>query len=178
MRNRVPEGPRRRRERRLHGGRAWETLRRLVSWRVAAGAALVAVGLLLLGGLVFWITRPPAARRAQATAVLQILTAAPPTSTPSALTPSAEAFPSPPPGVLAIGAYVQVTGTGGTGLRLRQDPSLNGAVALVASEAEVFSVEQGPQEADGYTWWYLVGPFDGQRRGWAVVNYLQVVQNP
>jgi len=49
---------------------------------------------------------------------------------------------------------------------------------LLGSEAEVFRVQDGPREVDGYTWWYLVGPFDETRRGWAVANYLQIVQNP
>jgi hypothetical protein len=39
-------------------------------------------------------------------------------------------------------------------------------------------VEDGPKDVDGFTWWYLVGPYDASRRGWAVSNYLSVVQNP
>jgi hypothetical protein len=82
------------------------------------------------------------------------------------------------PGVIAVGAYVQITGTGGDGLRLRTDPGLNSEVRLLGAEAEVFQVNEGPQEADGYTWWYLVGPYDSSRRGWAVANFLAIVQNP
>jgi hypothetical protein len=55
---------------------------------------------------------------------------------------------------------------------------LNGNVLLVASEAEVFKVDEGPVEMDEYTWWHLAGPFDDSRQGWAVVNYLEIVQNP
>ena len=77
-----------------------------------------------------------------------------------------------------VGAYVQVTGTGGDGLRLRDQPGLNGNVLLVASEAEVFRLEDGPVEMDGYTWWSLIGPFDETRRGWGVANYLEIIQNP
>jgi hypothetical protein len=73
---------------------------------------------------------------------------------------------------------VQIIGTGGDGLRLRDQPGLDGKVLLLGSEAEVFRVQDGPREVDGYTWWYLVGPFDETRRGWAVANYLQIVQNP
>ncbi len=43
---------------------------------------------------------------------------------------------------------------------------------LLGTEAEVFKVEDGPMEADGYTWWYLVGPFDPDRKGWGVADYL------
>ena len=48
----------------------------------------------------------------------------------------------------------------------------------MASEAEIFIVKDGPIEADGYTWWYLLGPFDETRNGWAVSNYLVLAQNP
>ncbi len=78
----------------------------------------------------------------------------------------------------AIGAYVQVTGTGGDGLRLRDRPGLDGNVLLVASEAEVFKLADGPVDMDGYVWWSLVGPFDETRRGWAAENYLVHIQNP
>ena len=86
--------------------------------------------------------------------------------------------PFPPAGVIATGAYVQITGTGGDGLRLRTEPGLNADVRILGAEAEVFLVQDGPRQVDGYTWWYLVGPYDSTRRGWAVSNYLAVVQNP
>jgi hypothetical protein len=60
----------------------------------------------------------------------------------------------------------------------REQPGLEAPVLLLGAEAEVFRVEQGPQDADGYVWWYLVGPYDPARLGWAVANYLEVVQNP
>ncbi len=77
-----------------------------------------------------------------------------------------------------MGAYVQITGTAGAGLRFRETPGLQAPVLLLGAEAEVFRVEEGPQEADGYVWWYLVGPYDETRRGWAVANYLETVQAP
>ena len=106
-----------------------------------------------------------------------------PTTTPAIVeTPGATTeitdLPPPPPGDLAVGAYVQVFGTGGDGLRLRTLPGLDNDVRLLGVEAEVFLVEDGPQQVDGFSWWYLVGPFDESRRGWAVSNYLAVVQNP
>ncbi len=96
-------------------------------------------------------------------------------------TPGAAAetqMPSPPPGVIAVGDYVQIVGTGGDGLRLRGEPGLAAQVLMLGSESEVFKVDEGPREADGYTWWRLIGPFDTNRGGWAAVNFLQVVQNP
>jgi len=121
---------------------------------------------------------------AQSTAILEVIYAATSTQASSSVTPQVEQTetsqipPSPPPGTIAVGAHVQVAGTGGDGLRLRIEPSLDGQILMLGSEAEVFRVHEGPREADGYTWWYLVGPFDESRYGWAVANFLVVVQGP
>ncbi len=121
---------------------------------------------------------------AQSTAILEVIYAATATQASSSVPPQTEQAetsqipPSPPPGTIAVGAHVQVTGTGGDGLRLRIEPSLDGQILMLGSEAEVFRVHEGPREADGYTWWYLVGPFDESRYGWAVANFLVVVQGP
>lgn len=80
--------------------------------------------------------------------------------------------PPPPPGVIAVGSYVQVTGTGAVGLRLRSNPGLDSATEFLGIDSEVFKITAGPQEADGYTWWRLESPSDAQRKGWAVANYL------
>jgi len=61
---------------------------------------------------------------------------------------------------------------------LRSEPGLKGTVRFLGLEAEVFQVYDGPQQADGYTWWFLVAPYDANVQGWAVANYLNVVQNP
>jgi len=146
---------------------------------IAAGFALAA---LLLVGLAF-ATR--SADLPQPTATVRVITAPPaaPTFTPFAPPPTAEPLPptsvppSPPPGIVNIGALVQVTGTGQDGvLRLRAEASLNSAVNYLALEREVFQVQAGPQDADGFVWWYLVDFTSGARSGWAVQNYLQVVQ--
>jgi len=99
-------------------------------------------------------------------------------TTSSNLTGTSQVFPTPLPGEITLGAHVQVTGTSGDGLRLRAEPSIGSQVRLLGSEAEVFRVDDGPLTVDGFIWWYLVGPFDENRRGWAVSNYLKVVQNP
>ncbi len=151
----------------------------LIFSAVGFGVALLIATLLLLS----W-TRSPQTSAGASTAVITIIalpTATPilPTSTPTETeTPAATDFPPPPPGDLAIDAYVQVTGTGGDGLRLRTGPGLDRDVRLLGGEDEVFLVQEGPQQADSYTWWYLMGPFDESRHGWAVANFLRVVQNP
>jgi hypothetical protein len=80
--------------------------------------------------------------------------------------------------LLTVGAYVKVSGTGGVGLRLRSEPGLDADSPFLGVEDEIFIIEEGPQEADGYTWWYLVAPFEGERSGWAAANYLEIVQQP
>jgi hypothetical protein len=113
--------------------------------------------------------------------IIPALTATPvlPTVTPIPTLTATSAVPPPPqPGIIAIGSYVQVSGTGTDGLRLREEPGLGGKILFVGMESEVFRVDDGPRDADGYTWWYLVAPFDENRRGWAVSNYLAIAQNP
>jgi len=80
-----------------------------------------------------------------------------------------------PPGELGIGAYVQIFGTGGEGLRLRAGPGTSNEALFLGLEAEVFKVKDGPKDADGFTWWYLVAPYDDNRKGWAAQNYLSVI---
>lgn len=147
---------------------------------VIGGAFLVGLVLSCLVLGLLWATRRTPVASAQATAILNVISA--PTVTPVVLMPTVEASPTLPTGPavgdIEIGVYVQILGTGGTGLRLRSEPGLNAQVLLVGSEAEVFRVQDGPREADGYTWWHLVGPFDEARNGWAVANYLTVVQGP
>lgn len=160
-------------------------LRRLINWRVILLGALL--GVLLTVTAIIWalVTRPEQAPLPSATAMLAIIPA--PTRTPSptptqAITPSPTIDAPPPPaeGVIAPGAYVAVSGTGGDGLRLRVEPGLSGTVAFLGLESEVFVVVDGPVEADGYTWWELNAAFtEGPGRGgWGVANFLTVVQSP
>lgn len=154
----------------------------LINLRVIGGAVVVASCLLLATLGLLWATRTASPVPAQSTAVMNMIPAGIPTasgeSSPGSPSLTQTAPPSPPPGVIAVGAFVQVTGTAGTGLRFREQPGLEAPVLLLGAEAEVFRVDEGPQEVDGYVWWYLVGPYDPARRGWAVANYLEVVQNP
>ena len=152
---------------------------RLVFGAIGIGVALLIATLLLLS----W-TRTPSIPGSGGTAVITVIdlpTATPvlPTATPTEVaTPPPTGLPLPPPGDIAKDAYVQVTGTGGDGLRLRAGPGLDRDVRLLGVEDEVFLVQDGPQQADNFTWWFLVGPFDEARQGWAVANFLRVVQNP
>ena len=94
-------------------------------------------------------------------------------------TPTIDPFASPTaPAGLAIGNYVQITGTEGQGLRIRAEPGLDGAFEFLAYDSEVFVVQDGPREVDGYTWWYLVAPYDQTRKGWAAADFLTYVPAP
>ena len=76
---------------------------------------------------------------------------------------------------IAIGGYVQISGTEGVGLHIRSGPGTDYESKFVGMDSEVFKVEDGPREADGFTWWFLVAPYDTNRSGWAVANYLTVI---
>jgi hypothetical protein len=97
--------------------------------------------------------------------------AAVPTSDPN-ITPEFD------PTVIHVDGYVQINGTGSDGLRIRSAPGLNSNTVFRGEESEVFLVKDGPQEADGYVWWYLVASYDDTRAGWAAANFLAVVPSP
>ena len=162
--------------------------RALTRWLLDPWLILGAIGfgsLTLVAGLfLLYVTRPAAAPAGLSTAVVTIIsvptaTDVPPTATPAGPeTPTPPSLPLPPPGDVSIGAYVQIVGTSGDGLRLRTEPGLDSEVRVLGEETEVFVVTDGPTDTDGYGWWYLESPSDRSRRGWAVSNYLSVVQNP
>lgn len=88
------------------------------------------------------------------------------------------ATPTLDPDSIHVTGYVQINGTGGDGLRIRLAPGLNTETVFRGEEAEVFVVRDGPQSADGYTWWYLVAPYDETRAGWAAADFLAVIPSP
>ena len=83
-----------------------------------------------------------------------------------------------PANAIAVGAYVQISGTDGQGLRLRSAPGLASDLLFLGEDSEVFQVKDGPKDSDGYTWWYIVAPYDNTRAGWAASNFLSVVPPP
>lgn len=97
---------------------------------------------------------------------------APPTATIDPFAPTAV-----PTGVV-IGNYVQISGTNGEGLRIRSDPGLSGEFKFLGYDSEVFIVQDGPRELDGFVWWYLVAPYDETRNGWAAADFLTYIPAP
>jgi hypothetical protein len=56
---------------------------------------------------------------------------------------------------------------------VRSEPNLQADILLVASEGEIFIIQDGPTENDGYTWYLLIDPDDSTRQGWAVADFLR-----
>lgn len=155
--------------------RDWTSLVNI--WTIA-GTLFVAACLLLFTLISIGWTRPPQ-NPGVGFVPANLTIIAPPTATavsqPTA-TPAGTVTPS--PGLLAIGAYVQISGTGTDGLRIRSAAGLNSDTVFRGEESETFQVKDGPQDADGYTWWYIAAPYDDTRAGWAAADYLAVVPSP
>ena len=77
--------------------------------------------------------------------------------------------------VYSEGDLVEVYGTEEQGLSLRNTPGLSSVVGEYGLESEVFEVQGGPIDIDGYTWWYLVNPYDNTKQGWGVGRYLRKI---
>jgi hypothetical protein len=93
-----------------------------------------------------------------------------PTAEPTAFYTPTTALPTLLPGTIGIGGMVEVTEDG---VRLRDAPSLSGKILNQASAHEMFTVVDGPRQADNHTWWLLQGVFDKNRQGWAAEDFLK-----
>jgi hypothetical protein len=147
------------------------------NWWMAIISILLAVILCAISGFAIWSLYPAYARQPVPTAIMMIIP--PPTSTPIQL-PTVPTTPTIPAnqsnnGGIAIGNYVQINGTGSDGLRLRSGPGVDNPMRFIGMDAEVFLVKDGPKDSDGFTWWYLVAPYDQNRSGWAASKYLEIV---
>ncbi len=148
---------------------------------VIIGAVGFGLALSVATFFLLWATRRAPAYSGMATAAITIVrlpTETQPVPTATLGTPTPSPVPLPDSGEISIGAYIEIAGTGGEGLRFRVEPSIQSQVLFLGMDTEVFQVRDGPQVADEHTWWYLVAPFDETRQGWAVSDYLAVVQNP
>lgn len=155
------------------------TVQQLFNKWVILGALLLTGFLLLITAISIGIT---SARQASdvgfAPADVTVIPA--PTSTSGAPpTPTIDPFaPTPAPTGIALGNYVQITGTNGEGLRIRSEPGLNGNPEFLGFDSEVFIIQDGPRSVDGYIWWYLVAPYDQSRAGWAAADFLAYIPPP
>jgi hypothetical protein len=150
---------------------------------VMFGAIGVGIILFVSAVILLLLTRTLPAPTGVPTAAITLVafpTATPvPTSAPSSMrTPTPLPEQDPHPGGIHPGAVVQITGTGGNGLRLRVEPGLENEILFIGSESEVFRVQDGPAEADDFIWWLLISPDNNSRQGWAVSDYLIAFQTP
>jgi hypothetical protein len=143
-------------------------------------ALILLIGLVLVGVVILFWGRNPAPQIGIMPEVTKI---AAPTLTPKVVDPTQTPTPTPtsifflPEGVIGVGIYVQVTGTGGSGLRMRGEPGLDGSINFSAMDSEVFLVIDGPVTADGYVWWHLEAPYDQNRNGWSAANFLNPIKD-
>jgi hypothetical protein len=77
--------------------------------------------------------------------------------------------------VFSEGDLVEVYDTEGQGLSLRSAPGITSVISEYGLEREVFVIFGGPVNADGYTWWYLVNPYDDTKQGWGVGRFLRKI---
>jgi len=151
-------------------------LDRLNVWVLVGTLAVAAVLVMVTAALVYLLPRP--VQNETSPAVLTLIPGPTPTFTPQAVTPTITPTQPVMVGGISVGMYVQITGTEGQGLRLRAGAGTNQALRFVGMDSEVFLVKDGPKDADGYTWWYLEAPYDPGRAGWAVSQYLTIVNPP
>ncbi len=150
---------------------------RISGWFILTGG-LIGGALFFFSLLLLWAIRPEGSVESRPTAILTIIAA--PTQTSQPL-PDLLSTPTPSPSAEVVidgigkGLYVQISGTGGSGLRLRTQASTTAEVRFLGYESEVFMVTNGPKNADGYVWWYLTAPYDEARSGWAASTFLKPV---
>ena len=146
----------------------------VIGGTILVASLLVALSFLAAG----WLTAEPQTAY-QGGGVITVIPVPTATQTPLPTpteTPAAAPLPGDGGGI-EVGLSVQISGTGGDGLRLRRDPSLTGEIVYLGLEGEIFSVRGGPQQSDGYLWWQLEAPLNPQRQGWAVADFLVPAQN-
>ncbi|GAB4547542.1 MAG: hypothetical protein OHK0023_09080 [Anaerolineae bacterium] len=122
-----------------------------------------------------------------ATPLIVVVTATYTVGPPPTLTPLPQVQPPPilptiaptptlPPGDFRVGVNVKVVGVGVTGLNVRSGAGLGAELRFIAAEGAQFVVVAGPQQASGYEWWEIQSTENPTQRGWAVRNFLEVVQ--
>ena len=149
-----------------------------IGW-VILGAGLIAGLLILITAISIGWTKPPQASDVGFVPADLTMIPAPTLTSGAPPTPTIDPFaPSPVPTGIAISNYVQISGTEGQGLRIRSTPGLAGEFVFLGYDSEVFVVQDGPKTVDGYTWWYLVAPYDETRVGWAASDFLTYIPSP
>lgn len=152
----------------------------VINKRVIIGAAFVAILLAIYGILTLNGINYQKSEVAQATANLTVIA---PESIPTQDLSLLVATPTPTPDTslgdlkgIQIGKYVQISGTNGSGLKIRGEPGLNTQMNFLANDSEIFQVMDGPVKQDDLIWWKLVTPYDQARLGWAAADFLTLIE--
>jgi hypothetical protein len=143
-------------------------------WFLVGLVALVGLAVVALWGVYLLRDRMPSGGP---TPMPIIWTPTPAPTSPPTATPTDEPPPTVSPDI-AIGVYVQVTGTQGVGLSMREGPGSNYARMDVALDGEVFIVVDGPRQAGEYDWWKIRDPDDAEREWWGAGNFLEPIEHP
>lgn len=85
---------------------------------------------------------------------------------PTPIAPSSERL-------LRVGQTVQVIGTEGAPLRARSEPSTSAKIAARFSPGSLLRITDGPQTADGRTWWKVKSD---QGEGWCAAEFLTLAE--
>ncbi len=80
---------------------------------------------------------------------------------------------TPTPMGIALGVTIRVDVDGG--LNVRPQPTTDNTPLFQAQYGELFTVVEGPENAQGLTWWRIESLADPSRTGWAAGEFLLVV---
>ncbi len=75
------------------------------------------------------------------------------------------------PGVFAMGMRVRVSNTGGEGLKIHTEPTIESDTLTIASENSLWIIIEGPTINESRIWWKIQAQ-DSAVTGWAVQDYL------
>ena len=153
------------------------------NWRWIGVGVFLGVAALIILIILGIFTRQAYAVPSPATPILVLISAPtasatlppPPVATVEPIYTATATFPPQVDGSLSPGNLVEVFGTEGDGLRLRDAAGLDSNIVFLAVESEVFELSEGPVKLDGYEWWFLVNPYNIDQTGWAVGTYLRVL---
>ncbi len=92
-------------------------------------------------------------------------------------TPTPEPTPTPAvPTEIKIDGYVKVVNTEADGLRYRWGPGMDTVTKKFVQDGTILKVLDGPEEADGLTWWRLEDPKEEDadlKIGWGADEWLE-----
>ncbi|MFQ5813354.1 MAG: SH3 domain-containing protein [Anaerolineae bacterium] len=127
--------------------------------------------LLLIAVVIIYLWNPFAPSPPPTEEAIPTVTSALPTLPPlPTSTPTPQPTPTPPTEI-TVGGYVKVVGAEADELSYRSGPGLNYARLSIVKDGTILEVLEGPEEADGYTWWRLEDE-DGFI-GWAAEDWLE-----